>query len=473
MIEKQIKDEYRLGKRKGITELEDFYYMPVRITGSGLNLRKNGDEIIVADRQTTDFFNDAFLEHCKSLPIIVEHPVDENNEKDMLHSESLPKNNIVGNTIDAWIENDSEIWGLARLYDKTILDKIEKGEIQSTSPGVRIFFNENTDPDFKREMPYSINHLAFCERGHWDKPDGKAFDNSEKSKIDLTFVKELGILNQNESEVSDMVAEQNHNANDNPLVAGAVGGAVGSKMASDSEEKEVAETPKKEDEAKGEKANDLLDPNISIASGNKSNDSEDSKEDEKDKKDEGEKANDAGVDLSNAASLMAKASHAGVIKKDEGDKVEKETVTTEKKDEKEVPAVEPKEKDEKEEPKKADDSECIDSEDETEDDKKREDELKTMRKVCDSADANLGVKMPYISGRQTYRSIAHKFIQSNKQFLDKKYSNLALDSYTPELAKEVLQSVYENIQAKSSKPAQPKVGNYVQLKNGILCDPDF
>ncbi len=455
MIEKQIKDDYRLGKRKGITELEDFFYMPVRITGSGLNIRQADGQIIVADRQTGDFFNEAFIDHCKSLPIIVEHPVDENNEKDMLHTDSLASNQIVGNTIDAWIENDSEIWGLARLYDKTILDKIEKGEIQSTSPGVRIFFDEKSDPDFKREIPYGINHLAFCERGHWDKPDGKAFDNSKKNKIDLTFNKELCILDKTEeSEVSQMQAEKANDLLDN------IG--IGNKSA-DSEDK-VAEVAEKQDEAKTDepkKANDS----------EKADEKADEPKDEKDSK-EGEKANDAGVDLSNAASLMAKASHAGVISKDKEDTVAEVTPKQEKEEKVEEKVEKQDEAPTKEDSKKADDSECIDSADETEDDKKRESELKEMRKVCDSADANLGVKMPYISGRQTYRSIAHKFIQSNKQFLDKKYANLALDSYTPELAEEVLKSVYANIAAKSSKPKEVRVGNYVEV-NGVLCDPNF
>lgn len=461
MIEKQIKDDYRLGKRRGITELEDFFYMPVRITGSGLNIRQADGQIIVADRQTGDFFNEAFIEHCKSLPIIVEHPVDENNEKDMLHTDSLASNQIVGNTIDAWIENDSEIWGLARLYDKTILDKIESGEIQSTSPGVRIFFDEKSDPDFKREIPYGINHLAFCERGHWDKPDGKAFDNSEKSKIDLTFNKDLCILNKTEeSEVSQMQAEK---ANDiAPAVAGAIGGVAASKL-TDSEEK-VAEVAEKQDEAKTEEPKKATDSE-------NADEKADEAKDEKDSKD-GEKANDAGVDLSNAASLMAKASHAGVISKDKEDKVAEVTPKQEKEEKVEEKVEKQDETPTKEDSKKADDSECIDSADETEDDKKRESELKEMRKVCDSADANLGVKMPYISGRQTYRSIAHKFIQSNKQFLDKKYANLALDSYTPELAEEVLKSVYANIAAKSSKPKEVRVGNYVEI-NGVLCDPNF
>lgn len=461
MLEAQIKNDYKLGNRKGITELDDFFYMPVRITGSGLNFRKLDDTIIVADRSKGEFFNEAFLEHCKTLPIIVEHPTDENGEKDMLHTDTLPKNAIVGNTIDAWIDetNDDEIWGLARIYDKSILDKIKNGIINSTSPGIRIFYKE-TDPDFKTETPYVINHLAFCEKGHWDKDDGrKAIDTSEFSKIDLTFDSNFDILQKKEQEESSMVAEKLDNtetketeqevstkANDSTNEQ-EVANKVSAMKANDAEEKEADE---KADEKKDAETKD-----------------EAEKDDEK-----GEKANDADIGLSKAASLMAKASHAGIEKKeekpvetvkDEGQKTEETKTETEEKEA-------PKET----KPQKTNDSEAIDSETETEDDKKRDDEIKEMRKVCDSADANLNVKMPFISGRQTYRAVAHKFVQANKQFLDKKYANLTLDSYTPELAKEVLESVYSNIRKESKIDDKPvKVGGYVRMPDGTLCDPDF
>ena len=464
MIEAQLKKDYALGNAKGITDVGDYFYMPVRITGSGLNFRKQGENIIVADRGKTEFFNDAFLEHCQSLPIIIEHPIDSKGEKDMLHNESLPKNAIIGNTIDAWIggKDGDEVWGLARIYDKTLLDKIKSGEINSTSPGVRIFFKEN-DPDFKTEVPYNINHLAFCKQGHWDKPESLGFDNSEFHKINLTFDDNFDILQKIEQEEVSMVAEK----------------------------LDTKETEEKKEEVKGEKANDI---GPALAAGAALNDDEseakdadkkDEKAEEKKEETKGEKADDS-IGLQQAASLMAKASHAGLGNKEEksvSKETENRTTGDEPKIEKEVEKdeqkVEPKNdkasKSESGDKAKANDSdEAITSENETEDDKRRDKEIGEMRKVCDSADANLGVKMPFISGRQTYRAVAHKFIQANKQFLDKKYENLALDSYTPELAKEVLDSVYSNIR-KASKldEKQVKVGGYIRMSDGTLCDPDF
>ena len=500
MIEAQLKKDYALGNIKGITDVGDYFYMPVRITGSGLNIRKQGETLIVADRNKTEFFNEAFIDHCKSLPIIIEHPTDNKGNKDMLNNDTLPKNAIIGNTIDAWIagKDGDEVWGLARIYDKTLLEKIKDGKINSTSPGVRIYYKES-DPDFKTEVPYIINHLAFCEMGHWDKPDSIGFDNSKFQKIDLTFDNNFDMLQKNKQEENSMVTEKidaektgeatkAEKANDiAPVAAGAIGGVMASK-ASDSEEKEVAETQNKEDEVKGEKANDLLDVSVGNKTANV-NDSEDGKTSEDanvsksqnsadyKEKDKGEKADDSDIGLAQAASLMAKASHAGLKNKEdkpvEKEIIEKETSKTDKEESPKDEKVSKSDADEK--PAKATDSnEAIDSENETEDDKKRDNEIKEMRKVCDSADANLGVKMPFISGRQTYRAVAHKFIQANKQFLDKKYENLALDSYTPELAKEVLQSVYGNIR-KASKldEKQVKVGGYIQMPDGSLCDPDF
>lgn len=495
MIEAQLKKDYALGNIKGITDVGDYFYMPVRITGSGLNIRKQGEALIVADRNKTEFFNEAFIDHCKSLPIIIEHPVDDNGNKDMLNNDTLPKNAIIGNTIDAWIagKDGDEVWGLARIYDKTLLEKIKDGEINSTSPGVRIYYKES-DPDFKTEVPYIINHLAFCEMGHWDKPDSIGFDNSKFQKIDLTFDSNFDMLQKNKQEEVSMVtekidaekteeatkADKEVKANDSTFTenakealaeakAKANDDATSNPAAEASKSNPAEEATKKQNK----KANDSEDGKTSEdANVSKSQNSADYKE-----KDKGEKADDSDIGLAQAASLMAKASHAGLAKKEENP-VEKEIIEkeTSKTDKEENPKDEKTSKaDADDKPAKTTDSdEAIDSENETEDDKKRDNEIKEMRKVCDSADANLGVKMPFISGRQTYRAVAHKFIQANKQFLDKKYENLALDSYTPELAKEVLQSVYGNIR-KASKldEKQVKVGGYIQMPDGSLCDPDF
>lgn len=492
MIEKKLKNEYRIGVRKGITELDDYFYMPVRITGTGYNLRQKDNELILADRNQSEFFSKEFIEHCKSLPIIINHP----SENDMLNSENLKDNAIIGNTIDAYIKSD-ELWGLARIYDKNLLNLIKSGELKSTSPGVRIFYDENADPIANSEIPYDINHLAFCEKGHWDNDlvsdkHSKGFDDSTYERLKVSYNtndKQLILTNDNKFDnLSDEKTLQkgtqmtqkdealHQNTNDvAPVIAGAVGGMAASK-ATDGE----LEIKHMSDGGEGD--------NNLVPEQNKANDAYESNENKlkhavqnsgtptftKDSEIEAE-VNDADNDivgknqnLEKAASIMANASHAGLPSQNKAEEkpvsedVKKEEVKEDKKEE--------VKEDEKEQ--KANDSEVVDSENETEDDKERESELKKMRSVCDSADANLGVKMPYISGRQTLRSIAHKFVTANKGFVDKKYANLALDSYTPELAREVLQSVYDNIASKSETKPQVSHNGYVMQPDGSMIKFD-
>lgn len=486
MLEKKIKDEYKLGQRQGITELDDYFYIPVRITGSGYNLRKNrDDELILADRNQAEFFSPAFIEHCKSLPIIVNHP----ENKDMLRSENLNDNAIIGNTIDAWIKGD-ELWGIARIYDKSLLEKIASGSIKSTSPGVRIIYANDSDPIINTEIPYDINHLAFCEKGHWDK-DGQSigFDNSKHERIRISFnANDSALTNENKIDTLNEILTnkkgealmQTDNANDiAPVVAGALGGAAAAK-ATDGE----LEIKHNSDEQPEEKAkiNDAYESNEnklkhSVQNSGTPSVTRDSADEDTD---EGENANDADTsvgkskNLEKAASIMATASHAGLGSQAKSEEAKEEKAMPEIKDEKEEKKQEENKAEEKQEEKKekANDEELVDSETETDDDKERESELKEMRKVCDSADANLGVKMPFITGRQTLRSIAHKFVTANKGFVDKKYANLALDSYTPELAKEVLKNTYANIMAKSEVKEPVKQNGYVLQSDGSFIKFD-
>lgn len=492
MIESKIKNEYRLGTRKGITELDDYFYMPVRITGTGYNFRKRDDELILADRNQADFFTKAFIEHCKSLPIIINHP----SENDMLHSDNLKDNAIIGNTIDAYIKGN-ELWGVARIYDKNLITLIKNGEIQSTSPGVRIFYDNNNDPIVNTEIPYDINHLAFCKKGHWDNDlvsdnHSKGFDNSSYERLKVGYEandNSLVLTNDNNfDKLSENTILQkgngmtqkdealHQNANDiAPVVAGALGGMAASK-ATDGE----LEIKHSSDGGEGEGS--------TVPEQNKANDAYESNENKlkhavqnsgtptftRDSEVEAE-VNDAepvvgaNKNLEKAASIMATASHAGLPSAKQDEKAEEKSMPTDeiKKDEVKQDEVKKDEKDEK-----TNDSEVVDSENETEDDKERESELKKMRAVCDSADANLGVKMPYIVGRQTLRSIAHKFVSANKGFVDKKYANLALDSYTSELAREVLESTYQNIASKSEVKPQISQNGYVMQPDGSMIKFD-
>lgn len=360
MIEKQIKDNYRLGLQRGILELDDCFYIPVRITGTGLSLRKDDNgKMIVADRQKVDFCSPAFLEHAKTLPILCEHP-----KEGMLTSENLKNNPIIGNCIDAWIQQD-EVWGLARIFDKALLSKLGK-DINSTSPAVWVGYEKSSEDGIVKEAPASINHLAFVDKGHWDIHGSIGYDDSERENVS--------------SENSDIISEK-----------------------------------KEGEEVMTEDSTKTVDAEI--------------------KADEGE-------------TVTVEAKPAEV-------KADEEVEVTHK-------VEEISDEDEVEEPVEisADEAETevIDSETETDEDKSRDKAVDEMRATCDSAHDSLGVKMPIFKGRQTMRSVVNKFVQANRSFVDTKYANLAVDSYTKELASEVLESTLNNIHSASSKLETKKEG---------------
>ena len=360
MIEKQIKDNYKLGLQRGILELDDCFYIPVRITGTGLSLRKDDNgKTIVADRQKVDFCSPAFLEHAKTLPILCEHP-----KEGMLTSENLKSNPIIGNCIDAWIQQD-EVWGLARIFDKSLLGKLGK-DVNSTSPAVWVGYEKSSEDGIVKEAPASINHLAFVDKGHWDINGSIGYDDSERENVS--------------SKNSDIISE-----------------------------KKEGETVMAED------LTNTVDDEI--------------------------KASEGGT-------VTVKAKPAEV-------KADEEVEVTHK-------VEEISDEDEVEEPVEisADEAETevIDSDTETDEDKARDEAVDEMRSTCDSAHDSLGVKMPIFKGRQTMRSVVNKFVQANLSFVDSKYANLAVDSYTKELASEVLESTLNNIRSASNKLETKKEG---------------
>ena len=184
MIEKSIKDEYRSGARNGITELDDYFYVKVRVTGSGLSIRKVEGEFVLADRPKASFFSKDAIEHYATLPIIIGHP---KGNGGFLNTETLKTNPIVGNMISAWADGESEVWGVARIFDKSLLDKFDK-DFFSTSPAVALFYDTIADKEV--ENPIDINHLAIVARGHWDTPDtlegySKGIDTSQYERITM------------------------------------------------------------------------------------------------------------------------------------------------------------------------------------------------------------------------------------------------------------------------------------------------
>lgn len=398
MIEKAIKDEYRLGTRKGVTELDECFYMPVRITGTGLNLREKDGETIVADRAKAEFFSPAFIEHAKTLPIIVEHP-----KEGMLDSSNLKDNPIVGNCIDAWIDKN-ELWGIARIFDKSLLQKFGN-EINSTSPAVTICYEQAAENGIEKEVPISVNHLAFVDKGHWDNNEGSiGYDDSKIEKISAEEEKEQTIdadLSKNDTIPK---VEEDSMVDEKLAIAADAEKAIkdSEEKAKDSEEKKAAD-----EEVVKDAEEKVADEEIEEVS-----------DDEVEELDEEDLPQ---IDEESIEEIAV------------GDEVE------------EVSADEAE-------------TEVIDSETETDEDKSRDEAVDEMRAACDSAHASLGIKMPHLKGRQTMRSVVNKFVSQNRKYLSGKYANLAVDSYTKELAKEVLADTLANIRKASAKFEDKKEG---------------
>jgi hypothetical protein len=145
----------------------------MRITGTGYAFRR-GDDRGVADefvwRDPSIYLNDEFLERCKGLPVIFEHPAGK-----ILNSDEF-RGRMVGIIVCPFInEALQEIWGIARIYDDDAIAILDN-ENMSTSPTVVFTSASNKRIDLSdgsilliEGTPSLLDHLAICERGVWDK----------------------------------------------------------------------------------------------------------------------------------------------------------------------------------------------------------------------------------------------------------------------------------------------------------------
>lgn len=157
----------------------------LRITGTGLAYRAGLEEIVWRDPKL--YLNDEFVRRCNGLPVIVNHPDD-----NQLTDEEF-KARICGTVMLAYLKGE-EVWAVCRIYDKQLVALIMKGDV-STSPGVvfdegsgNIELEGDDDNLLIEGKPYLIDHIALVTPnegtlGVWDKrniPEG----------IELTSVEE-------------------------------------------------------------------------------------------------------------------------------------------------------------------------------------------------------------------------------------------------------------------------------------------
>lgn len=152
----------RDGELVGPHWCKEFLLMPLRITGTGASFRPSKGEFTYRD--PANYLTQDFLERCQGLVVLLEHP-----EGDLTSQEFAER--VVGTVMLPYIV-DSEIWGIAKLYDRPTIDMV-LGMDLSTSPAV-----ECSGPKLKigdgdhiliEDKPEFLSHVAIVPDGVWDK----------------------------------------------------------------------------------------------------------------------------------------------------------------------------------------------------------------------------------------------------------------------------------------------------------------
>ncbi len=403
--------EYSNDERQGLTITPTCIFMPVRVTGLGKTLRVDEDktaanlrtelqvddsveleqlkemaekkglnisdyvEVYELDRQERYFCSPEALEAMQGMPILKDHPKIDGAKK-LLDYKTFKKNPIIGTIVKTYMKNSS-VWGLAKIYDLTLLDELDK--FQSTSPAVASVNVETKKGDLI-ELPGVFNHLAFVEEGHWDQKGDDGYDAS-----DVHFE-----LKEKEDNGMNEIAEN--------------------EKIEDTAEQEVKPTETKADESVEERVTEL--------ENHEANEAKDfeklAEQHENIKKDEGDEM--VSEKLQDSEELEA-------LKDEVSEEVEevKEDETEEEIDENDEEIV-----DEDEEI--VDEDEEVVDEEENEYDDERNSILSTFRQAIDVADPALRLKMPFVNKRLSPSATIQKILSKNAKLLDTKYRTLALDS---------------------------------------------
>jgi 8-oxo-dGTP pyrophosphatase MutT (NUDIX family) len=147
--------------------IENVCLVDMRISGTGFSYRPKLDEWVY--RRDTIYLTPEFLRRCGGIPIILQHP-----ESQILNSDEFSRR-VVGTMFLPYIKGD-EVWGVAKIYDKTAINAIHNLQL-STSPSV-VFRDTKVNYTIELEdgssllvegKPSFVDHLAICEKGVWDK----------------------------------------------------------------------------------------------------------------------------------------------------------------------------------------------------------------------------------------------------------------------------------------------------------------
>lgn len=445
--------EYSNDERQGLTITPTCIFMPVRVTGLGKTLRVDEDktaanlrqelqvddsveleqlkemaeekglnisdyvEVYELDRQERYFCSPEALEAMQGMPILKDHPKIDGAKK-LLDYKTFKKNPIIGTIVKTYMKNSS-VWGLAKIYDLTLLDELDK--FQSTSPAVASVNVETKKGDLI-ELPGVFNHLAFVTEGHWDQKGDDGYDAS-----DVHF--ELKDKEESMNEIAGSEKVEDTAVNDSAEAA---------------EETKTDEVETEVDECK---ADESVEERVTELENHEANEAKDfeklAEQHENIKKDEGDEM--VSEKLQDSEELEA-------LKDEVSEEVEevKEDETEEEIDEDDEEIVD-------EDDEEIDEDEEVVDEEENEFDDERDHILATFRQSIDRADDALRLKMPYVDKRLSPSATIQKILSKNAKLLDSKYKMLALDSANSKgfrnysLMCDAFNNLLDNIEAKTNE----------------------
>ena len=178
MNEYEVAEAIRDGELASPQLFENALLVDMRISGTGISYRPKLNEWVY--RRPENYLTDDFLKRAAGMPIIYEHP-----EASTLDSDSFAQQ-VIGTMQLPYIKGE-DVWGVARIYDRTIGKEILEGDL-STSPSV-VFRDPKVNYEVELQdgstmlvegSPSYVDHLAVCEKGVWDKggaPSGIRVDS--------------------------------------------------------------------------------------------------------------------------------------------------------------------------------------------------------------------------------------------------------------------------------------------------------
>lgn len=182
-----IAQKMATGEIPGIVATDKCLLVPMRITGTGVSTREKKDENQMTvrfeiDRPADVFLSDRFLQMCAGLPVAYLHPDAAEGGFTSINYDNW-REYIVGTIFYPFIK-DTEVWGVAKVFDLSMLDAFKAG-IVSTSPFVTSESVPGANGMYVEKLE-DINHVAIVSAGHWDTETPAIAANIEiQTKEDL------------------------------------------------------------------------------------------------------------------------------------------------------------------------------------------------------------------------------------------------------------------------------------------------